>query len=39
VSAAGIWRHYAPDIEDVDVYGEEGVEHGISKTQDILHLY
>jgi hypothetical protein len=25
----GIWRHYAPDIEDVDLNGEEGVEHVI----------
>jgi hypothetical protein len=23
----GIWRHYAPEIEDVDMNGEEGVEH------------
>jgi hypothetical protein len=23
----GIWRHYAPDIEDVDLNGEEGVWH------------
>jgi hypothetical protein len=26
----GIWRHYTPDIEDVDLNGEEGVEHVIS---------
>jgi hypothetical protein len=25
----GIWRHYAPEIDDVDLNGEEGVEHVI----------
>ncbi len=23
----GIWRHHAPDVEDVDLNGEEGVCH------------
>jgi hypothetical protein len=28
----GIWRHYAPDIEDVDLDGEECVWHAIVTT-------